>query len=186
MAASLPTTTPARHVAGTSLEFTRAFADYPAPAWTLSYALVAAGHRITFTGADNGDGLHLINVAAASTAAWAAGRYEYQATVSNGSERITVETGTIQIFPDFAAQTSGYDGRSHARKVLDAIEATLEGRATESHSEVQIGTPNGPRRVIELSPTELLKFRNQYMAEVSREIAMKSGKPAAGRMRVRF
>ena len=186
MAATLPTTPPARHVAGTSLQFTRALADYPPPAWTLSYALVKAGQRIVFTATNNGDGSHRVSVPMATTAAWPAGAYELQGYVSNGTDRHLVDTGTLHVLPDFAAQSTGYDGRSHARKVLDAIEAVLEGRAAETHLELQVVTPGGTRRVSEIPHADLLALRSQYQNEVARENAASSGHTGRGKMRVSF
>lgn len=185
--AELPTAIPARIVAGTSLQFTRDLPDYPASTWTLTYALVKSGQRITFSGADNGDDRHLLDVAPATTAAWAAGTYAYQAILSDGTDRITVESGTLQIVPDFAAQSSGYDGRSHARKVLDAIEAVLEGRASESDLQVQFRAADGHQRMIQkCTHEELLAFRSRYQAEAAREAAANRGETARRRLRVRF
>ena len=174
---------PTRFIAGTTLQFTRTFPDYPPSAgWTLAYSLTKAGSQIIFSSADNGAGGHWINVPASTTESWAAGSYAYQGIVGNGTDQFQVDAGSIEIQPNFAAQTSGLDARSHAQRFLDAIEAQLEGRATQDQQRIEIQD----RRLENFPMSELLKLRNFYRGEVAREDAAASGRPNAQKMRVSF
>lgn len=160
MAPTIPTKEPATFTAGDTLKFKRYHAEYPpADGWTLSYALVADGAQITFSGSDNGDGYHLINVSAATTAGWASGYYRWQAYVTHTSgERHQMGAGEMELKPDFASQGAGYDGRTHVKKTLDALEATLEGKASRDQ---QSYTING-RSLERMAPGELLKWHSHY------------------------
>ena len=91
----------------------------------------------------------------------------------------------ITVLPDVAEATS-YDGRSHARRMLAAIEAMLEGRATDGDLDV-IKTSVGGRQTDFDLPT-LVKMRQQYAAAVAsedaQELAAIGGRP--GILQVRF
>jgi len=122
---------PAQFTAGDSLQFIVSLPDYPAPTWTLSYALVNALAVITFTSAADGDS-HAVDVPAATTAAYQPAAYLYQAYVTSGDERVTVETGKVLIVPNFATKTTGYDARSWVDLAIDALEASIAGRADKT------------------------------------------------------
>ena len=117
--------------AGDSLSWTESLGEHPAPAWTMHYVLRGAS-VLDLTSTPSGSD-HAFTATAAQTANLAPGRYSWQSFVSNGTaERYTIATGTLTVRANLAVQTAGFDGRSHAQKVLDAIEATMEGRATKS------------------------------------------------------
>ena len=102
----------------------------------------------------------------AQTAALTPGRCSWQSFVTNlAGERYTISTGTLTVRANLPAQFTGFDGRSHAQKVLDAIEATMEGRATKAQESIQINN----RQIQYLKPEELIKWRSFYKAEVARE-----------------
>ena len=166
MAAEIPKIEPTEITAGDTLKFTISLSDYlPADGWTLSYALVNKDNQIDITGSDNGDGSHLISVAKATTKGWVAGTYDWQAYVDNGTERYKVREGQLEILADFASQ-SNYDARSHVKKVLDAVEAVLEGRASKDQESYTI---NG-RSLSRTSIPDLMKLRDRYRAEYENEI----------------
>lgn len=159
------TSEPARIAAGDRWRWERRdLSDYPASTWTLTYALVSSTVRVQITAAANGN-WHQVDVAAATTAGYTAGTYRWQAYVTSGTDRRMVGQGDIEILPNFATQSSGYDGRSHARTVLDAIEAVIEGRATKDQESYSIGGRSLQRTPI----AELLRLRDVYRAEVKAE-----------------
>ena len=130
---------PDKITAGDSFAWKKHYADYPASdGWVLSYALVMTGTIITLQGAPDGDD-HLISKAAADTADYLVGIYFWQSYVTKAAERYTLETGRIEILPNFAAQASGLDTRPHCFVLLDAIQAVNESRATEDHLNVSFG-----------------------------------------------
>ncbi len=137
---------------------------YPAgDGWTLTYVLLNEAGKITIAASADGDGF-LVDEAAAATAAHAAGRYRWEASVSKDEDRFRVGTGTIEVRPDFAAAES-LDTRSHARKVLEKIEAVIERRATKDQEEYTIDGRSLKRTPI----PELTALRDRYRAEVRRE-----------------
>lgn len=181
--ASTLTNTPSKLTAGDSAEWTISLPDYPAPAWTLTYYLVKDGKQIVITGTQYGSTEeHHISVDAATTAAWQPGTYSYQAKASNGTDRKDAGSGTVVIEPDFAQQGSGYDDRSFAKKSLDAIEAVIERRASQSQQEYQIAG----RALKFMTMEELLNARDRFRAEVRAGERRKAGKPAFGAVKVRF
>jgi hypothetical protein len=150
--------------AGDSLSWTESAGEYPAPVWTMHYAIRGASKLDLDSTPDGTD--HKFTVAAANTASLQPGFYTWQSFVTDGTgARHTVSTGSISIRANLAIQNSGFDGRSHAQKVLDAIEATMEGRASKAQGSVQINN----RQIQYLKPEELVKWRSFYKAEVARE-----------------
>lgn len=159
-------------IAGDTLEFDTTIADYPATdGWTLKFRLVprTAGSGavvdITATTATNGTD-YSVEVAPAVTAAYTAAEYTWFSWVEKSGARQQVEDGLVTIKPDPSTATAN-DGRSHARIVLDAIEAVLQGRATKDQEEYAIGDRSLKRTPI----PDLLKMRNRYMQEVANEDA---------------
>jgi hypothetical protein len=164
MAAKIPTVEPQSLRLGDTASWSRSLADYPASAgWSLSYALVKTGTRITFTATASGDD-HLVSVPAATTTGWTAGTYQWQARVSKAGEVYTIGTGSIELLVDFATQATGYDARSHARKTLEALEAWIEGR------DVAVAEYEIAGRSLKTIPVpDLLKLRDRYRREVRSE-----------------
>ncbi len=181
MAQNIPSQEPAFVVAGDSITWKKSLADYPAGAgWVLNYRLINAAGKIDIIGTASGDD-HLISVTAAASAAWAAGDYTWTAYVTKTVERYTLASGAITVKPNLAAQAEGYDTRSHAVKTLDAIEAVIEGRATQSHLSYSIAG----RQMQFIPITELLVFRDKYRIEVrSEENAARVANGLASRNRI--
>lgn len=151
--------------AGDTATWRRFFADYlPTDGWALSYALVNSGGRILIPSASDNSS-HLVEVPAATTAAWAAGAYDWQAYVTKGAERHAVGQGRVSIRPNFAAQASGLDARGHARKVLDALRSTMEGKASSD----QLAMSIRGRSISRMSASELIKWLDFYEKQAARE-----------------
>ncbi len=181
--ADTPTIEPSSVNAGDTWRWTRSLADYPASAgWALSYTLINASAKITVNASASGDD-HAVTVAAATTAGYAAGTYDWRARVSKASEIYTVGEGRLTVRNAFSAAT--FDARTHARKTLDAIEAVIEGRASSSTAEYTIAG----RSLKHIPVADLLALRDKYRAEVLREdaaAAVAAGLPDRRRVFVRF
>lgn len=136
--------------------------------YTLTYELTLNGGAapITLT-ATYTSGEYLIEIAAATTAAYTAGNYNWSALITrdSDSERVRVGTGTLTVKPDPAVSTA--DPRTHARKTLDAIEAVIENRATKDQESYSIAG----RSLSRMNIADLLVFRDRYRADVRREEA---------------
>lgn len=164
MSGAIPTTEPASAVCGDTWSWTKTLSDYPAPTWTLTYYLRSREGEQSFAAAASGSD-HLVTVTAATTAGYKAGRYALISVATSGTERHTVEKKELIVLPDPAFLGAGQDPRSHSRKVLESIEAVLEGRATKDQEEYTIGGRSLKRTPIE----ELMAMRNTYRAEVRAE-----------------
>jgi len=163
MAKTVPTTEPDEIVAGETLVWTRNLSEYPPATWTLSYEFRGAG-SFTIT-ATASAGLHSVSVPFATTDAYPVGDYWWSSYVTDGTSRYRVDTGQAKVVKDFSDATAGFDGRSHAQRTLDAIEAMIEGRATKADTSITIGD----RSIKRLSPAELVQWRSVYRAEVKAE-----------------
>jgi hypothetical protein len=143
MAAPIPTAEPAFVVAGDTVKWTRSLADYPASdGWVLKYRLINAAGNVdivsTASGAD-----HLVNVAASTTDNWAPGTYAWAAYVERSGERYTVDSGTIVVRPDLAAQAAGFEARSNARQILEQLETAFKDYVVNGQGLVQRYTIGG-------------------------------------------
>lgn len=150
---------PAKIQAGDTLKYTESLTDYPADTWTLAFILLGVAGRVTYTATPSGTD-HEINVSAATTAKWKKGVYKYQARVTDGSDIYTVGVGTVEILPSLIDSTS--DERSHVEKVIEALEATILGKASSDQQSLTIGS----KSIARLSPSELLIWRDKYKAEL--------------------
>lgn len=177
---------PSKVYAGDLLEWTKTLSDYPAPTWTLNYYLLNASARIAITAAASGTD-HQVSVAIATTADYVAGDYRMTGVVDNGVERHTIlDRVPVTVLADPATATSGVDQRDHIDRTIEAIEATIEGKATHDHLSHSVeGTS-----ISRMSPVELLGFLDRYKTKRAardrraRALAGKTGH--SGRILARF
>lgn len=155
--------------------------------WTLKF--VAVGDRgfvsITATAdTDDADDFKFTATAAA-TALYAAGNYQWQVTATKTTTRYTIAEGTVVLLDNIGGRSALYDNRSHAKKVLDAIEAVIEGRATKDQQQYQIAG-----RSLQLTPIpDLLRMRSIYLSEYNSELEadrIKAGFPSKRKILTRF
>lgn len=185
MTATVPDQLPAEIRAGDTLTFTRSHADYPASdGWALAFKLIpSSGTPVSFEGTADGAGF-TVTVAASTTAGWPAGRYIWIETVSLSGARHGVDTGEVLVLPDLAAMSGAYDGRSFARKMLEAIEAALVSAATASQLDLIDVTFAG--RGQKRDRATLIKARDLYRREVLAEERAAGIKPGRGRVLLRM
>lgn len=185
--ATIPTTEPAFLQAGDTLTWQRSLPDYPASdSWVLSYRLINADGKIDIEAAASGDD-HLVTVAAATSAAYTAGDYEWTAYVTKASERYTVGNGRLTIRPDLAAKTAGFEARSAMRKARDDLRTALATWVT-SNGHVQEYEIAG-RRMKFASAADIQQRINLVERELAREDAaarLAAGLDAGRRVLVRF
>jgi hypothetical protein len=174
--ANYPTTEPSVLVAGDRWAWKRTDlgSDYAPTSYSLKYAARLEGTgtteiEINATGSGTD---YLVEVSKTTTGAYAPGRYRWQAyiTRASDSERVMVDSGMFEVKPNRDSATA--DPRSHARKVLDAIEAVIEQRATRDQMSYMI---NG-RQLSRMKIDDLMMFRDKYRAEVLAEERAESGK----------
>jgi hypothetical protein len=185
-------------VAGDTLDFETRVPDYPPSAgYTLKYRLIprTSGSAIELTAAPTADDAYRVMMTPAETATWAAGEYSCAAWVEQTGVSITVdpqlvnESGStsllVRILPDFRT-VAAYDGRSPARKALDAINAGLATYSEKAHvAEYEIAG----RRMKFANQGDLLVMRDRLKAEVWNEdeaARLASGLPSRRRIGIRF
>ena len=185
MARTVPTTEPTSARAGDTWEWKRTLDDFPAGTWTLTYTLFNSTAVETITASADGT-THVVDVAPTTTQTYAAGRYDWIAQVTDGTDIYTVGKSVIEVLPDLSSQTS-YDGRSHARKMLDLINAVLESKATSD--EIAIVRADIAARGVQYDIPGLIKLRQQYAAAVQSEddaIALANGQQTGRFIQTRF
>jgi hypothetical protein len=166
---------PKKLTAGESLSWSVSLSDYLASeSWVLTYTLVKSDTRIQIVSSASDDD-HLIEIPSTTTENYSPGTYDYQAHIFNGAEKYQVDAGVIEVVTNFAAQSSGFDSRSHAKIVLDALEAAIEGRASKTQMSQMVGSV----QVQHMTLTEQIKIRDQYAFKYRKELV------AAGKIKSR-
>lgn len=152
-------------VAGDAVAWRRSLPDYPAGAgWVVTYALRGPGAPVDLTATADGDA-HVVAITSAASAALAAGRYLVAGFATLAGDRSTFYRGELEVEPNPDELAADFDPRSHARRVLESIEAVLERRATNDQKSY---TVNG--RALERWPlADLLALRDRYRREVANE-----------------
>lgn len=189
MTTTIPTNEPDQLRAGDTWQWRREdlTADYPAgDGWVLTYRFKNAAGGFEIVAEADGDNF-AIEASAASTEDFTAGTYRWQAQVVLGAVKKTVDTGTFVVQPGLFidGDETALDQRTHARKVLDAIEAVLESRASKDQQEYSIAGRSLKRTPI----ADLIMMRDRYAAEVRSQDAADrtaNGLPDKRRVYVRF
>ena len=162
--------------------------DYPLDEYALEYRFTedSTGNTNAFTiAATEAESTYLVEIASAVTASLTAGDYQWAAFIirSSDNHRVVIEQGRTEILPNLQNTTA--DLRSHAKKVLDAIEAVLENRASQDQMSYSIAG----RSLSRMSIDDLMTFRNRYRAEYLREIKLariKNKQASGNTIKVRF
>ena len=169
-----PTAEPAKLVAGDRFTWRRddLANDYPVGTFALTYEFhedSGGGGNAKFSiTATEADSTYYIEVGSSTTASYNTGDYIWEAyiTRSADSERIMVDSGRTEITTNLA--NTNADLRSHAKKVLDAIENVLEGRATIDQASMSIAGRSLSRTPI----PDLMELRDRYKTEYLKEIKL--------------
>lgn len=159
-------TEPLEFIAGDTIIWEKSLSDYPADdSWVLSYAIRDnSGHNYPVTAAASGD-KHLVTITAATSAAYVPGTYSWQSYVTKSTVRHSVASGSLNILPNFATATG--DLRSNAKRILDAVEAVLEGQATTAQQEYTIQG----RSLKKIPIADLIVLRDKYASIYQSELA---------------
>lgn len=180
---TIPTHEPTEFTKGDSLSWKKSLSDYPAGDWTLNYYIrgaVTLDITATASGTD-----HLATISATDSDTLTAGSYWWQAVATKDSDRKTVGQGQFVVLPNVEDQVAGYDGRTHVKKTLDALEAVIEKRASLDQQSYSINN----RSLSRMSVDELLKWRDKYRALYRSELKdekIKNGIGVGGKVQVRF
>ena len=169
MAATTLTAVPSAIYAGDTVIFSLGFDDYPASSgWAITFDFRGKEKTaVSFTSTQDSvdSSRHFVSLTPATTAVWVPGDYKGVGRAIKTPQKLTAWTGLISILPDLSQQTDDYDTRSHARRCLDAIELTMEGKATRD----VLNTTVAGQSVGRLTPEQLIAFRAYYLAQVQAE-----------------
>jgi hypothetical protein len=163
--------------------------NYPVASYSLTFEFhedSGGGGNAKFTlTAVEANSSYYIEAASSSTTSYAIGDYIWEAyiTKTSDSNRIMVDSGRTSITANLANTTA--DLRSHAKKVLDAIEAVIENRASMDQSSMSIAG----RSLSRMSVDELMTFRDRYRSEYLKEIKLariRNGQGTGNTPKVRF
>lgn len=154
----------------------------PVDGWTVEYFFEGPS-ELNITAAADGAG-HLVELTALQTAI-ATGTYGWQAIASRATptlERVLVGTGRTDVLLNFGVDTTAASQKTHAARMVEAIEAQLEGRATDGQKSMSI---NG-RSLDRIPVLELMELRRTYRMELrSEEAALAQGATPGKRRRVK-
>lgn len=158
--ADIQTNEPTEIIKGTTVKWYKTLPDHPASEWTLKYSIRGPSTLDITCTAENDS--FLAEISSTETAALTAGKHWFQAYAEKDGERYLAEWGTITVKADLAEADAGYDGRTYAETVLEAIEDMLKGKASQDQREITIGDKSLSR----MTPSEIEQWRNVYKAEV--------------------
>ena len=89
------------------------------------------------------------------------GVFKYQILNDEGIE----DSGDIEILPNFALMDEDESVKSHWETILEAIEATLAGKATSAQTNISVGD----KSIGYMSVSELLELREFAKEKISEE-----------------
>lgn len=166
MAREIPSTEPTEFVQGETVKWTKTFSDFPtSEAWAIVYELRGESTEAV-TGSIAGDEYEF-ELTASETAAMTIGDYWWQSWAEKGAEKYVIASGRMTLKSDLGEEAAGYDGRSNAKIILDALNALAEGKATKDQRDVMVGD----RRIVRLAPQELMDWISFYQARYNKELA---------------
>lgn len=189
MAFTVPEIEPTKVTAGDRLQWKRTdLADFPASEWALTYYLRSdqANGTIDIEAAADSDDFS-VDVSPTTSAEYIPAVYYWSAFVSKSGDRKLVGQGRIEIVVNPVDVTIPVDGRSHARRTLESINAVIEGRANTDQQRYVFQAVG--RSVDRMPIADLLKFRDYYSALVRSEEMQEKidrGESAGNHVRVRF
>ena len=185
-----PTNVPDILYVGDNWLWKRDLTDYPRADYTLSYSfrlLSSTATEISLGSSvitESETSLYTIDVPSATTTGYTKGDYTYQEYITNSSsERLVLNKGVATVKSNLDADTG--DPISHNRIVFDALEATLENRASIDQMSMSIAG----RSLSRMSPQELRDWYSHYKHLVINEdkVSRRSkGESTGNQVKVKF
>ena len=149
-------------VAGETFSYNVTLDDYPNPPYESKMVFTSADNAYTIEGSAVGT-VHSFYASPDETLTYEPGDYKYRIIVTDSVDIYTAKHGRAKVLPD--PNVPG-NNLSHVEKVLAALNATIEGRAT---SDVLNYSIRG-RSLGRMSPQELLSWRDKYLQFLEEEI----------------
>jgi hypothetical protein len=162
---------PNSFTSGESVSWQVELSLYPTAQWNLIYHFRGNGVGFDLEAAKVG-GKFILSLDTETSEKSSAGKYYFQAFVSNGTDKVKVDQGEIRIHPNLSHLTedSTFDGSTDSEKLLEAIDAVLVGRATSDQQSYQIGT----RQLTRIPIPDLILLREKTQQRVNQEARNKN------------
>jgi hypothetical protein len=185
---NIPEFEPQIITAGESLSWKKKLEVYPAgDGWTLTYYFRGAGPGFNAVATADGDA-YSVSVAASSTTSMSAGVYTWEAWLSHTDGRaVMVDSGHVDVRGSLKSVSTSttVDDRSEVKKILDAIDAMVLGKATLDQQSYQIAG----RQLVRIPINDLLSLRTRYAQLYNRELRaekIREGAPFFKNIHTRF
>lgn len=137
--------------------------ECPSSSWTLTYEIRGPQGQITLTAVATSNDFEIL-AESTQTQKWVEGTYNWAAYASHTTgavvKRYQIDSGTMDFEPNLVNVGIDYDGRSHIKRVLDGLEAIIEGRAEKATMDWVSYSIAGCARSID--PRELRIWYSQY------------------------
>lgn len=183
--ATIATCAPERVTRGDTVQFILDLPDYrPAGGWVATWSAVQSDDVARITASDNLDGRHFFAAAPTETEGWAAGLYRYQVRVVGAGASHPIESGRVEVLENFALidAGAGLDVRSHNERVVDALRAMMEGKASVDQASLSVDGQSLSR----YSFTELRELLATYEWRLRQERNQERGGRPDTHRQVRF
>ena len=160
---------------------------YAPSSYALSYRarLLGAGStNFSFVASESGTD-YLVEIASSTTVNYSSGTYacSMYITRSSDSERFALDTGKFEVQENLV--TSSADPRTHAGKMVDYLETTLESLAQKLTTSYSVSDRSNTLRSIDEVRGELNYYKTVFRREIQKDRA-KSGKRTGQNILVRF
>lgn len=160
---------PTQHTAGDVQPFRLELPDHPPGADRAVRLALQGPTDQTIDAAADGTGWLL-----SLPATLPAGHYAFALAAFLSGARQTLQTGLLHVLPDpFAASPAVLDRRSHALRMVSAIEAVLERRASKDENGYEVEGMRLDRHSVD----DLLRLLRKYRREVRRETRRAADQP---------
>lgn len=160
---TIPEKVPSELVVGDTWRWTREWADYPASTWAVTFYFDSPLGTFSQLATASGT-THSVTIASATTAGFKPGRYRWVARGVSGGVTETIESGWLEVLANVAAGNKA-DHRTWARRALDAVKATIEGRASSDQQAMSIAG----RSISRMTYVELRQMQTDLEAQVRTE-----------------
>ena len=160
---------------------------YAPSSYALSYRarLLGSGStNFSFTASESGTE-YIVEVASSTTTNYTAGTYAWNMyiTRSSDSERIALDSGKFEVKTNLV--TSEADPRTHASKMVDHLESTLQSLAQKLTTAYSISDRSNTLRSMDEVESQLNIYRARKDREIMKDRA-KSGRRTGQNILVRF
>ena len=161
--------------------------DYPPSSYALTYKARQQGSgsvSFAITASESGDD-YLVEIASATTASYNAGTYTWSAYITRSSEsqRIQIDSGEFEVKTNLVASTA--DPRTHAEKMVDNLESTLESLAQKLTTSYSVSDRSNTLTSMADVREQLDYYKGKVKSEINKA-RVKSGQRTDSNLLLRF